>query len=162
MICGNGGSAADSEHIAGELLKAFVLKRPVCDKRIPDEIRDKLQLSLPAISLTSQSAIFTAYINDVDPQMIYAQLVYGYASSKDLILALSTSGNSVNVVNAVKVAKAIGAKTVAFTGEQGGMLSDLCNVTINVPESETYKVQEYHLPIYHYLCQKVEKHFFNE
>ena len=162
LVCGNGGSAADSEHIVGELMKGFMSKRPVLDERIPEELRKSLQGALPAISLPSQCAILSAYINDVDPDMMYAQLVFGYAKEKDLLIGLSTSGNSKNVVNAVKVAKAMGAKTVAFTGENGGKLMELSDVTINVPECETYKIQEYHLPVYHYLCAATEKYFFGE
>ncbi len=106
LACGNGGSAADSEHIVGELMKGFVLKRGVVDERIPEELRKGLQGALPAISLPSQSAILSAFTNDIEPDMMYAQLVYGYASEKDLIIGLSTSGNSKNVVNAVKIGKA--------------------------------------------------------
>ena len=135
-------------------------KREVKDSRIPEEIRKNLQGALPAISLVSQSAILTAFANDVAPEMIYAQLVYGYARENDLLIALSTSGNSKNVVNAVKVAKAIGIKTLSLTGECDSNLSGLSDVTVKVPESETFKVQELHLPIYHYLCAEAEKHFF--
>ncbi len=162
LVCGNGGSAADSEHIVGELMKGFMSRREVTDERIPAEIRCKLQGALPAISLPSQSAILSAYINDVDPEMMYAQLVYGYATEKDLVIGLSTSGNSKNVVNAVKVANALGAKSIALTGAKESVLSRISTITLNVPECETYKVQEYHLPIYHYLCAGVEKHFFGD
>lgn len=162
LICGNGGSASDSEHIVGELLKGFMLKRPVTDERIPEHLRKGLQGSLPAISLPSQSAILSAFINDVDPEMMYAQLVYGYAKSEDLVIGLSTSGNSKNVVNALEVAKCVGAKTLAMTGERESKMSELSDVTIRVPETETYKVQEYHLPVYHYLCAGVEAYFFSE
>lgn len=160
LICGNGGSAADSEHIVGELMKGFLMKRPVCDKRIPEHLRKKLQGALPAISLPSQSAILSAFINDVEPDMMYAQLVYGYAKENDLVIGISTSGNSKNVVNAIEVAKCIGAKTLALTGGKESNLSKMCDVTIRVPETETYKIQEYHLPVYHYLCAEVEKYFF--
>lgn len=162
LICGNGGSASDSEHIVGELLKGFMLKRPVTDERIPEHLRKGLQGSLPAISLPSQSAILSAFINDVDPEMMYAQLVYGYAKPEDLVIGLSTSGNSKNVVNALEVAKCVGAKTLAMTGERESKMSELSDVTIRVPETETYKVQEYHLPVYHYLCAGVEAYFFSE
>ena len=162
LICGNGGSASDSEHIVGELLKGFMLKRPVTDERIPEHLRKGLQGSLPAISLPSQSAILSAFINDVDPEMMYAQLVYGYAKPEDLVIGLSTSGNSKNVVNALEVAKCVGAKTLAMTGERESKMSELADVTIKVPETETYKVQEYHLPVYHYLCAGVEAYFFSE
>lgn len=160
LICGNGGSAADSEHIVGELMKGFMLKRPVTDARIPERLREKLQGSLPAISLPSQSAILSAFINDVDPEMMYAQLVYGYAKENDLVIGISTSGNSKNIVNAIEIAKAMNVKTLSLTGGRESKLSDISDVTIRVPATETYKVQEYHLPVYHYLCADVEKHFF--
>ncbi len=162
LICGNGGSASDSEHIVGELLKGFILKRPVTDKRIPEHLRKGLQGSLPAISLPSQCAILSAFINDVDPEMMYAQLVYGYAKPEDLVIGLSTSGNSKNVVNAIEVAKCMGVKSLSMTGQKESKMSELSDVTIKVPETETYKVQEYHLPVYHYLCAEVEKTFFAE
>ena len=162
LLCGNGGSAADCEHIAGELLKGFMMKREVSDERIPNELREKLQGGLPAISLVSQSAILTAFANDVDPSMMYAQLVYAYARENDLLVALSTSGNSGNVVNAVKTAKAIGIPVISLTGEKESLMSELSDVTIRVPEHETYKVQELHLPIYHYLCAETEKYFFGK
>lgn len=161
LVCGNGGSAADSEHIVGELMKGFMLKRPVTDEGIPEQLRKKLQGALPAISLPSQSAILSAFINDVEPEMMYAQLVYGYAKENDLVIGLSTSGNSKNIVNAIEVAKCIGTKTLAMTGEKESKLSELCDVTIKVPETETYKIQELHLPVYHYLCSEVENNFFN-
>ena len=160
LVCGNGGSAADSEHIVGELMKGFMLKRTVTDERIPEHLRCGLQGALPAISLPSQSAILSAFINDVDPEMMYAQLVYGYAKENDLVIGLSTSGNSKNVVNAIEVAKCVGAKTLALTGEKESKLSELCNVTIKVPEIETYKIQELHLPVYHFLCEQTERSFF--
>lgn len=160
LVCGNGGSAADSEHIVGELMKGFMLKRPVTDERIPEHLRKNLQGALPAISLPSQSAILSAFINDVEPDMMYAQLVYGYAKENDLVIGLSTSGNSKNVVNAMEVAKCVGAKTLALTGETESRLSGICDVTVRVPETETYKVQELHLPVYHYLCAKTEQIMF--
>lgn len=160
LVCGNGGSAADSEHIVGELMKGFMINRTVTDERIPKSIRNRLQGALPAISLPSQSAVLTAFINDVDPEMMYAQLVYGYAKKNDLVIGLSTSGNSKNVVNAIETAVALGVKTLSFTGQNPSLLSNISNVTIRVPETETYKIQELHLPIYHYLCASVETEFF--
>lgn len=160
LICGNGGSAADSEHIVGELLKGFMSKRPVTDERIPEALRAELQGSLPAISLPSQCAILTAYCNDVSPEMMYAQLAYGYGKEGDLLIALSTSGNAANVAKAAEVARCIGVKTVALTGAKESKLSALATVTVQVPETETYKVQELHLPVYHYLCAETEKAFF--
>ena len=160
LVCGNGGSAADSDHIVGELMKGFVNKRPVTNEKIPQEMREFLQGALPAISLSGQIALFTAYSNDVSPDMVYAQMVFGYGKENDLLIALSTSGNSKNIVNAAKVASSLGIRTIAFTGETGGALSEICNVSIKVPSTKTYKVQEFHLPVYHYLCMETEKYFF--
>ena len=160
LVCGNGGSAADSEHIVGELMKGFLSHRKVSDDRIPKSLSKYLQGALPAISLPSQCAILSAFINDVEPDMMYAQLVYGYAREGDLVIGLSTSGNSGNIVNAVEVAKCVGARTLALTGEKESKLSDMATVTIRVPETETYKVQELHLPVYHYLCAETEKEMF--
>ena len=160
LLCGNGGSAADSDHIVGELMKGFLLPRPVTDERLPQRLRRGLQGSLPAISLPSQSAVLSAFCNDVDPEMIYAQLVYGYGRPGDLVVGISTSGNSKNVVNALEVAKCLGLSTLALTGEKESRLSQLADVTIRVPAVETYLVQEYHLPVYHYLCARVEQAMF--
>ena len=160
LVCGNGGSASDADHIVGELMKGFLKDRKVTDERIPQELREKLQGALPAISLCAHTSLMTATMNDNDADMIFAQQVYGYANENDLLIALSTSGNSKNVVNAVKVAKALSVKTIALTGETGGMLKELADVAICAPSTETYKIQEYHLPIYHYLCAKIEKEFF--
>ena len=160
LVCGNGGSSADADHIVGELMKGFFKDRKVTDERIPQELREKLQGALPAISLSAHASLMTATINDNDADMIFAQQVYGYAKEKDLLIAISTSGNSKNVVSAVKVAKALGTKTLALTGETGGMLKEMADVTICAPSTETYKIQEYHLPIYHYLCARVEEEFF--
>lgn len=160
LVCGNGGSAADSEHIVGELMKGFMKKREVTDERIPERMRGCLQGALPAISLPSQCAILSAFINDVEPEMMYAQLVLGYANENDLLIGLSTSGNSKNVVNAVELAKCLGVKTLSLTGRNESKLSELSDVTIRVPETETYKVQELHLPVYHYLCAETEKTLF--
>lgn len=167
--CGNGGSCSDSDHIVGELMKGFLCRRTVSDEEkavlsayfpdIPD-IETKFQRGVPAVSLTAQSAILSAFANDVDADFVYAQLVYGYAKAGDLVMGLSTSGNSKNVVNAVKAAKARGAFTMALTGEKESLLSALCDVTVRVPETETFKVQELHLPVYHYLCAALEAEFF--
>lgn len=159
LVCGNGGSSADADHIVGELMKGFKLPRKVTDEKIPQELREKLQGALPAISLSAHSSLMTAIANDNDADMIFAQQVYGYAKENDLLIAISTSGNSKNAVNAVEVAKALGVKTLALTGETGGILKDMVDVTICAPSTETYKIQEYHLPIYHYLCAKVEEFF---
>ncbi len=160
LVCGNGGSAADCEHIVGELMKEFLKKRPVTDERIPERLRMNLQGALPAISLPSQCALISAFANDADPSMIYAQLVYGYAKCEDLVIGISTSGNSENVVNAIDAAKSIGIKTLALTGKNESRLSQLADVTIHVPETETFKVQELHLPVYHYLCAALEREMF--
>lgn len=160
LVCGNGGSAADADHIVGELMKGFLKSRKVTDERIPQELREKLQGALPAISLCAHTSLITATVNDNDADMIFAQQVYGYAKENDLLIAISTSGNSKNVVNAVKVAKALNVKAIALTGEAGGILKDIADITICAPSTETYKIQEYHLPIYHYLCAKVENEFF--
>ena len=160
LVCGNGGSAADCEHIVGELMKGFKMMREVFDERIPENLRKHLQGTLPAISLPSQVSVLSAFINDVEPDMMYAQLVYGYTDKNDLLIGLSTSGNSKNVVNAVEVAKCMGIKTLSFTGKNDSKLSEISDVTIKVPETETYKVQELHLPVYHYLCAEAEKFFF--
>lgn len=162
LVCGNGGSAADSEHIVGELMKGFMLKRPIMDKRIPQSLSENLQGALPAISLVSQSGVLSAFINDVEPDMMYAQLVYGYGNEKDLLICMSTSGNSKNCVKAAEVAKCIGVKVLSLTGAKESNLSEISDCTIKVPETETFKVQEYHLPVYHYLCAMTEKYFFEK
>ncbi len=160
LLCGNGGSCADCDHIAGELLKGFLSHRPVSDERIPEELREKLQGSLPAVSLPSLSAALTASINDLDPEIIYAQLLMGLGKAGDVLIALSTSGNAKNVCHAATLAKALGMTVIGMTGEKGGKLSTIADITIRVPENETYKVQEYHLPVYHYLCAKTEAALF--
>lgn len=172
LVCGNGGSCADSEHIVGELMKGFLLDRKPneadCEKiksQFPQEADyfcSKLQRGIPAISLPSQSAVLSAYINDVASDMMYAQLVYAYGKENDALIGISTSGNSKNVVNAMKIAKAMGVKTIALTGEKGGMMNGICDCVIKVPESETYKVQELHLPVYHWLCKELERMAFAE
>lgn len=141
-------------------MKGFLSHREVKDARIPEHLRTKLQGSLPAISLPSQSAVLSAFINDVEPSMMYAQLVYGYANENDLVVGISTSGNSKNVVNAVEVAKCMGVKTFSMTGQKESRLFELSDVTVRVPETETYKIQELHLPVYHYICAEVERRFF--
>jgi phosphoheptose isomerase len=166
MTCGNGGSAADAGHIAGELMKAFKRQRPLTDKQrqalcaaFPLEghtLAGQLQQAIPALSLVGQTALLTACANDVSPDMIYAQQVFGYGKAGDVLIALSTSGNSVNVVNACKVAKAFEVKTIGMTGASQSMLSAVCDVCIRVPAQATYRVQEYHLPVYHALCAMLE------
>lgn len=165
LICGNGGSCADSEHIAGELMKGFMKKRPLpTDKRqgLEEDIADKLQEGLPAIPLTSFSALNSAFCNDVEPALVYAQPLWVLGNEGDLLIAISTSGNSKNVVAAAKVAKAKGMTVLALTGRSGGLLRNIADITVAVPETETFKVQELHMPVYHYLCAKAEAHFYKE
>lgn len=166
LLCGNGGSAADCSHIAGELLKGFLLKRPITDadrvllSDLPE--REALQRGVCAISLPDQGAVLSAYANDEIPDMVYAQLVYAMHSEGDVFLGLSTSGNSKNVVLAAQCAKGMGLKTIAMTGEKGGKLAEICDICIRVPATETYLVQEYHLPVYHAICAQVEETLFGE
>ena len=163
LVCGNGGSAADAEHICGELLKSFVRRRPVPQSvaaRLRPEIAAKLEGSLPAVSLVSMCGIVSAVANDVAWETAFAQQVLGLAREGDVLLAISTSGDSANCVAAVRVAHAVGARAVAFTGRRESRLSGLCDVTVRVPETETYKVQESHLPLYHALCAMLEAEIF--
>ena len=172
LVCGNGGSSADADHIVGELMKGFMLKRRMnesTEKKLRETLGDnaqryveRLQCAIPAISLSAQSAVLSAYANDVDAELVYAQLVFGYARDEDMLIAISTSGNSKNVLAAAEVAKALGIKTLALTGYLGGVLSQICDCTIRVPETETYKIQELHLPVYHYLCAETERALFNK
>lgn len=160
LLCGNGGSAADCDHVAGELLKGFRSLRPVTDETLPADLREKLQGSLPAISLHSACAAMTATLNDLDPDIVYAQMLHGLGAKGDLLIALSTSGNAQNVCNAARLARAKGLTVLGLTGAMGGKLKDLSDLCICVPETETYKVQELHLPVYHYLCAQTEVELF--
>ena len=168
FLCGNGGSAADCEHIAGELMKNFNFKRALTDKQktvfenasLSKEFYSNLQPALLAISLTDNTALSTAIINDMNPDFIFAQKLFALASKNDILLSISTSGNSSNIINAVKTAKALSVKTILLTGDTGGKLKDLCDISICVPASLTYRIQEFHLPIYHCLCAMLEKKFF--
>ena len=172
LIAGNGGSAADSEHIAGELMKRFKYSRPVTEefaqKMIAiDAIRGEklakgLERPLRAVPLTSHIGLMTAYMNDVDAQGVYAQQVLGYGDEGDVFLAISTSGNSENIVNACVAAKALGLKIIALTGSKQCLLQNYADVCIQVPESETFKVQELHLPVYHCLCLMLETNYFGK
>lgn len=169
MVCGNGGSAADSLHIVGELMKAFVLPR-----KLPIEVQNKiakvssnakylqgnLQMALPAISLVNEVGLLTAYANDVAPDLNFAQQVLGQGKKGDILIAISTSGNSENVIYAVEMAKAMDITSISLTGKTGGKLKNLSDITIAVPETETYKIQELHLPVYHAICLAVEAEFF--
>jgi len=168
LVAGNGGSAADSEHIVGELMKGFRKKRPVSEEaktawkeRFGEEM-PALQEAVRAISLPSQIAILSAFANDVNAEDAYAELAYGYAREGDVLIAISTSGNAKNCAAAAKAALLRGAKVIALTGERESTLSKLATVTIRVPETETYKVQEYHLPVYHELCLRVENALFEK
>ena len=170
LVCGNGGSAADSEHIVGELMKGFMLDRKISEsarakikevsKVNGDYIGENLQGALPAISLVSHTALISAFSNDMAPDMIFAQQVFGYGKPEDSFLGLSTSGNSKNVIYAAETAKAIGMHTIAFTGKSGGSLKDICDCTVLVPSESTPVIQEYHLPVYHALCMMLECEFF--
>ena len=171
LLCGNGGSCSDCEHIAGELMKGFLKMRPLTDEKktqmkaacplVEDEMLNQLQRGLPAIPLSSFTALNSAFCNDVNAELVYAQTLMALAKEQDVLFAISTSGNSKNVVNAAKIAKALGITVISLTGGDGGKIRELSDVCICVPEMETYKIQELHLPIYHYLCAEIEKYFFD-
>ncbi len=171
LIAGNGGSCADAEHIVGELMKGFVKRRPLPDllrSRISQEdgghgarLAASLQCGLPAIALSGHPGLATAFANDVDADMVFAQQLCGYANANDVFLGISTSGNAKNVDYAVTVAKAKGLKVIGLTGRDGGRLGRRADVAVIVPESETFKIQELHLPVYHTLCLMLEEHFFS-
>ena len=166
LIAGNGGSASDSLHIVGELMKGFCNPRKINDElreKIGDEeLSNVLQYGLPAISLCSETALFTAFLNDQSADAVFAQGVLGYGKKEDILLLISTSGNSSNCVKAMKVAKALGIKVIALTGKKDSKLSEGADVTIKATETETYKIQELHLPIYHAICLALEQEFFGE
>lgn len=170
LICGNGGSAADSQHIVGELMKGFVLPRRldqtwrmrfdgVCPEA-SEYLMKNLQGALPAISLVSENALSTAYANDQASDLAFAQQVLGLGRKGDILLGISTSGNSANVLYAADVARALDMEVIGLTGERGGKLKALCNACVCVPSRCTYQIQEYHLPIYHALCLALEQVFF--
>lgn len=170
LVCGNGGSCADADHIVGELAKSFILPRPLEDslraelERVDPEkgplMAKSLQSGVSAINLNSHQALNSAFANDVDPALNFAQQVIVYGGRSDVLWALTTSGNSKNILNAAVAAKAKGMKIVGFTGSGGGQLKSLCDVCICVPRDETYKVQELHLPIYHSICLAVEQNLW--
>jgi len=172
LLCGNGGSCADCDHIVGELMKGFLKKRPLTNEKkeeltsnsplLDAETLGKLQCGLPAISLSSITALNSAFCNDVDPELIYAQAVMALGNKKDILIAISTSGNAKNVFAAAKVAKGFGLTVIGLTGINGGKLNEIADMCIRVPETETFKVQELHLPVYHYLCAAVENEFFKD
>ena len=174
LVAGNGGSCSDSEHIVGELMKGFISKRPLdkdlkekledIDPVIGKELGDKLQAGLPAIALDNHQALNTAFTNDVENGglLTYAQQILGYGQKGDVFLAITTSGNSKNILNACVVANAKGLRIIGLTGKNGGMLKDVADVSIIAPSNETFMIQELHLPIYHCLCLMLEKHFFKD
>jgi len=170
LIAGNGGSASDAEHIAGELMKTFAKKRALPEsfiksiKRTDSEISEylipRMQPGLPAIALSGHASLNTACINDIDGNITFAQQVYSYGKEEDVLLCISTSGNSKNVLYACGVAKAKNLKIIALTGQGGGKIKQFADVCICVPETETYKIQELHLPVYHIICMMLEDYFF--
>lgn len=171
LVCGNGGSAADALHIVGELMKGFLLPRKINEDKqgrikelfpeISQYLIENLQETLPAISLVSETALLTAYANDKTANLSFAQQVLGYGDKGDILIAISTSGNSKNVIYAAQMAKVQGMKVISFTGRQGGELRRFSDILINAPSDETFIVQEYHLPIYHTLCAAVENEIFS-
>ena len=170
LVCGNGGSASDSEHIVGELMKEFRLKRKVyvnqaeamkaIDPEMGQILAENLQGALPAICLTGHSALTTAFMNDANADLIFAQQVNGYGKPNDVFLGISTSGNSKNVLYAAITAKSKGLSVIGLTGEAESRLSEIADVCIRAPETETYKIQELHVPVYHCLCLMLEEYFF--
>ncbi len=159
LLCGNGGSAADCGHIVGELVKGFLKKRPTNSS---DEVISKLQRGLPAISLCEATALFTAFCNDVDPNLVFAQQVYALGKPNDILIGITTSGNSKNVVAAAHTAKQIGMKVIGLVGGDGGKMNYDSDIALIVPEKETFKVQELHIAVYHCICAAVEEHFYAE
>lgn len=170
LVSGNGGSASDSEHIVGELMKEFRLKRKVyadqaeamkaIDPEMGATLAENLQGALPAICLTGHSSLTTAFMNDANADLVFAQQVNGYGKFGDVYLGISTSGNSKNVIYAAITAKAKGLKVIGLTGSRDSKLSKIADVCVRVPETETYKIQELHLPVYHCLCLMLEDKFF--
>ena len=170
LVCGNGGSASDSEHIVGELMKEFKLKRKVyaaqaeimktIDLELGTTLAEHLQGALPAITLTAHSSLITAFMNDSEPVLVFAQQVNGYGNPEDVFMGISTSGNSANVLYAAITAKARGLKVIGLTGAKENRLMKFADVCICVPETQTYKIQELHLPVYHCLCLMLEDKFF--
>lgn len=172
LVCGNGGSAADSLHITGELMKTFAVRRPVSSE-LQEALREafpeqagfyiqSLEGALPTISLVNEVGLMTAYANDKASNLVFAQQVVGYGEKGAVLLAISTSGNSENILHAARVAKAVGMSVISLTGEGGGALRELSDILINVPSNITYQIQELHLPVYHALCLALEHEFFGE
>ncbi|MCU0362846.1 MAG: SIS domain-containing protein [Bacteroidales bacterium] len=170
LICGNGGSAADADHIAGELLKGFEKPRPL-EASVQSGLiatgghrgawlAGKLQQGLPVISLASHAGLMTAVANDTDPSLVFAQQVVSYGRDSDILIAISTSGNSQNVIDAIITARSAGMKVICLTGKSGGAMAAMCDILLNVPETETARVQELHLPLYHTLCRILEEELY--
>lgn len=164
LICGNGGSASDSLHIVGELMKGFRLRRPISekDREALGDLAFDLQGALPAIALSCEMSLITAFGNDINPEMIYAQQVYGYGVAGDVFLGISTSGNSQNVLKAAETARKRGLRTIGLTGMTGGKMNNLVDVCIKVPQSDTAFIQEEHIVVYHTLCSMLEAYFFDD
>lgn len=170
LVCGNGGSAADAEHIVGELMKGYLSRRALPDAfaksllaEYPEEgdyLAAHLQGALPTLSLVSQTALITAFSNDVAADMVFAQQVYGYGRRGDVLIGISTSGTAKNVRHALQVARILGLETIGFTGKRGGAIAALCDVTVRVPWDTTADIQERQLAIYHAVCAKLEEEFF--
>ena len=170
LICGNGGSASDSMHIVGELMKSFGQKRSLRleEKEVLNSfnaegmsfLADNLCMSIPAISLTTESSLITSISNDIDPNLVFAQQVYGYGKKGDILLAISTSGKSKNIIYSIKVAKAIGLSVIVLTGQYIDDVQQYSDVILKVPADKTFLIQEYHLPLYHAICLAVENELF--
>ena len=170
LVCGNGGSAADSDHIVAELMKGFLLRRPLpedfrkklcaVDPSLGNALAAKLQGALPTINITTLTAVSSAFANDVSAELAYAQAVNGYGKPGDILMGISTSGNSANVRAALCVARARGMRTIGLSGKEKGKMAALCDILIGVPAVRTFEIQELHLPVYHCLCATVEEHFF--
>jgi len=171
LICGNGGSSADADHLAAELMKSFESVRPLEESfknRLYEisgirgkYLASKLEHSLPAISLSSNTALTTAVSNDIDPSLVFAQQIIGYGNENDLLIGISTSGNSQNIVDACITARALNINVIGITGKTGGKMKQYCDVLVNVPETRTAMVQELHLPVLHTICRMIENHFYS-
>ena len=171
LICGNGGSSADADHLAAELMKSFESVRPL-EESFKNRLYEisgvrgkylaaKLEHSLPAISLSSNTALTTAVSNDIDPSLVFAQQIIGYGNENDLLIGISTSGNSQNIVDACITARALNINVIGITGKTGGKMKQYCDVLVNVPETRTAMVQELHLPVLHTICRMIENHFYS-
>jgi len=170
LICGNGGSSSDSEHLVAELMKGFEIRRPLdksFKKRLSEisgirgkYLAEKLEHSLPAISLSAHTALTTAISNDTDPDLVFAQQVIGYGCENDILIGITTSGNSQNVVDACIVAKALNMNVIGITGKSGGKVKQYCDILVNIPEEQTACIQELQLPVQHTICRIIENYFY--